>query len=112
VLEIWLFPGTTRHLYREVILFNLTIALLFFFLFRQLTTSLSFSAFSYFTEGGYTIAAMLTIFFSVLMLGKYSQIPFNCDDIDTVSTQLVEAPLEMITSSTQSIKNVRSSLFP
>lgn len=112
VVELWILPGTTRHLYVEVIVYNLTIILFFFFLFRQLRNSLSFSAFAYFTEGGYTIAALLTIFFSVVMLGKYSQIPFSCEDIDNFSTQLVEAPIEILDSSKQSIKNVRTTLFP
>ncbi|MDR0369568.1 MAG: hypothetical protein LBH96_03500 [Candidatus Peribacteria bacterium] len=74
--------------------------------------ALSFSAFAYFTGGGYTIAALLTIFFSIVMLGKYSQIPFSCDDIDNFSTQLVEAPIEIRGSSKQSIKNIRTTLFP
>ena len=46
------------------------------------------------------------------MLGKYSSIPFNCDDIDSFSTNLVEAPVGALNSSTTNIKNRRNTLFP
>lgn len=45
------------------------------------------------------------------MLGKYSQIPFSCEDIDSFSTNLVEAPVEAITSSTSNLKHRRNNLF-
>ena len=54
---------------------------------------------------------MLTIFFSVVLLGKYSQIPFSCDDIDAFSTQLIEAPISVVNSSSQSFKSFRVSIF-
>ncbi|MDR0608275.1 MAG: hypothetical protein LBG52_08305 [Candidatus Peribacteria bacterium] len=87
--ELIFFGGTTWHSYAEIVLFNLAIGLLLFFLFFQLKHRIHFSAFTYFTEGGYTIAATLTLFFSVLMLGKYSAIPFTCEDLIQFSDKLV-----------------------
>jgi hypothetical protein len=81
--------GEMRHSYGEILLFNLAIGLLLFFLFLQLKNRIRFSAFAYFTEGGYTIAAILTLFFSILMLGKYSAIPFTCEDLTLFSDQLI-----------------------
>ncbi|MDR2189718.1 MAG: hypothetical protein LBP53_00530 [Candidatus Peribacteria bacterium] len=76
-----------------------------YMLFSQLRTSIRFSAFSYFTEGGYTIAAILTLFFSVLMVGKYAQIPFSCEEIDHFPQNLLQAPREQIVEHLQKVKS-------
>jgi hypothetical protein len=104
--------GDNWHSYLEILLFHLAIALMLIFLFTQLKTRIRFSAFSYFTEGGYTISAILTLFFSVLMLGKYSQIPFNCNDIDNFPQSVIQAPVEQITANFNVIKSWRTKVFP
>ncbi|MDR0859963.1 MAG: DUF63 family protein [Candidatus Peribacteria bacterium] len=118
IAELFVFGGDTRHSYLEILLFNSAIGLLLFFLVKQLKNRIRFRAFTYFTEGGYAIVAILTLFFSVLMLGKYSQIPFTCDDLDQVSNQLIgsqffkslvpeKAPLNLPQSSQKSEVELR-----
>ncbi|MDR2416155.1 MAG: hypothetical protein LBD75_06210 [Candidatus Peribacteria bacterium] len=108
IIELLLFAEETWHSYLEILLFHLAVALMIMFLFSQLKTRIHFSALSYFTEGGYSIAAILTLFFSVLMLGKYSQIPFNCNDIDNFPQQMFQTPVEQITTNFHKVKNWRT----
>jgi hypothetical protein len=84
ILEILIFAlGKTWHSYLEIVLLNLAIGLLLFQLFYYLRTRLVFKAFAYFTEGRYTVTVLITLFVSVLMVGKYAQIPFSCEDINS-----------------------------
>ena len=106
VAEMLIFWGATWHHYIGILLFNFAIGALIFFLCYQLKTRVVFSAFRYFTEGGYLVVALFTLFFSVIMLGKYSQFPFSCEDIETFSTTLVEAPTEAIESGNEEIKKM------
>jgi hypothetical protein len=108
ILELLFFAGENWHSYLEILLFHAAIALMLYFLFIQLKTRIRFSAFSYFTEGGYAIAAILTLFFSVLMLGKYSQIPFSCDDIDNFPQSVIQAPAEQVTTNFNALKSWRT----
>jgi hypothetical protein len=83
IVEILCFAlGKTRHFYLEILLINFTIGVLLYQLFFHLKTRITFSPFSYFTESGYIIAVMVTLLVSVLLIGRYSQIPFTCDDIN------------------------------
>jgi hypothetical protein len=112
ILQFLLFARTDRHIYVEILLFHLAIALMVYFLFSQLKNRITFSAFSYFTEGGYTIAAILTLFFSVLMLGKYSQIPFSCDDIDNFPQNLFQTSTSVSSNSNKTNSNKKSEPLP
>jgi hypothetical protein len=105
VLEMLFFGDDNRHSYVQIFLFHLTIAVMFYVLFYQLKNRISFSAFSYFTEGGYTIAALLTLFFSVLMLGKYSQIPFSCEDIDNFPQNLFSTSVDKVNAEGENLKS-------
>ena len=83
VVEMLIFAlGKTRHFYLEILLLNATIGVLLFQLFYYFKTRIAFSPFSYFTEGGYIIAVLTTLLVSVIMIGKYAQIPFTCEDIN------------------------------
>ena len=83
IAEILIFAlGKTRHFYLEIVLLNLSVGVLCYQLFRYLKTRLFFSPFPYFTEGGYMVAAVITLLVSVVMIGKYTQIPFTCEDIN------------------------------
>ena len=89
--------GSTWHMYLAVVLLNSAILFLLLFLLYQLKNRSEFSSFSYFTEWGYLIAATLTLFFSVLLMGKYSQIPFTCDDIEDFPQKVVETQVDKLT---------------
>ena len=93
LIEFLIMLWHTRHVFLWIILFNLSILILVLFLLYHLKIRSSFSAFAYFTEWWYIIAALLTVFFSVLLLGKYSEIPFTCDDIEQFPENLVEGEL-------------------
>jgi hypothetical protein len=82
LVELFLFGEGDWHRYVEVLLLNGAIVVFCATLIILLQTRIKFSAFSYFTGGGYTLAAILTLFFSVVMMGEYSQLPFSCDDLD------------------------------
>lgn len=93
LLEIILFifySGFSWYLVIELVLFNLTIWMLLYLLTWQLNNRTYFSPFSYFTEWWFLITTLLTIFFCVLMMWKYTQIPFTCDDIETFPKRVVE----------------------
>ena len=80
----------SRYLVAELILFNVAIWTLLFLLCRQLNHRTWFSPFAYFTEWWFLIVSLLTIFFCVLMMWKYTQIPFTCDDIQEFPTKIAE----------------------
>ncbi|MDR0649941.1 MAG: hypothetical protein LBG59_00600 [Candidatus Peribacteria bacterium] len=42
------------------------------------------------------------------MLGKYSQIPFNCDDIDNFPQNIIQTPVEQINTQFNTVKNRRT----
>ena len=92
---IWfiIFSWFSRYLIAELILFNITIWTLLFLLVWQLNNRTGFSPFSYFTEWWFLVTTLLTIFFCVLMMWKYTQIPFTCDDIESFPEKVVETTI-------------------
>ena len=89
---IWfiIFSWFSRDLVAELILFNITIWTLLFLLDWQLNNRTWFSPFAYFTEWWFLVTTLLTIFFCVLMMWKYTQIPFTCDDIESFPEKVIE----------------------
>ena len=85
---IWLW--FSWYLVVELVLFNVAIWALLFLLDWQLNHRTWFSPFVYFTEWWFFIVSLLTIFFCVLMMWKYTQIPFTCDDIEKFPTKIAE----------------------
>ena len=80
----------SRYLVAELILFNVAIWTFLYLLNRQLNNRIDFSPFVYFTEWWFLITAILTVFFCVFMVWKYTQIPFTCDDIQEFPNKIVE----------------------
>ena len=80
----------SRYLIAELVLFNVTIWTLLFLLDWQLNHRTYFSPFSYFTEWWFLVTTLLTVFFCVFMMWKYTQIPFTCDDIESFPEKVVE----------------------
>lgn len=80
----------SRYLVAELVLFNGAIWTLLFLLDWQLDHRTDFSPFAYFTEWWFFIVSLLTVFFCVLMVWKYTQIPFSCDDIESFPEKVVE----------------------
>ena len=78
------------YLVIELVLFNVAIWTLLFLLDWQLENRTWFSPFSYFTEWWFLIVSLLTVFFCVLMVWKYTKIPFTCDDIESFPEKVVE----------------------
>ena len=93
----------SRYLVVELVLFNIAIGLLLFLLVRQLNNSTWFSPFSYFTQWWFFVVSLITIFFCVLLMWKYTQIPFTCDDINWFSTKIVN-------TTTNPFKNTRNKI--
>lgn len=85
-----IFSWFSWYLIAELILFNVTIWTLLFLLDWQLNHRTSFSPFSYFTEWWFFVTTLLTVFFCVFMMWKYTQIPFTCDDIESFPEKVVE----------------------
>lgn len=83
----------SRYLVVELILFNVAIWTFLFLLNRQLNNRINFSPFAYFTEWWFLITALLTVFFCVFMVWKYTQIPFTCDDIESFPEKIVETTI-------------------
>ena len=90
------FSEFSRYLVVELVLFNVAIWTLLFLLHWQLNHRTGFSPFSYFTEWWFFIVSLLTIFFCVLMVWKYTQIPFTCDDIEEFPTKVVETTVNPV----------------
>ena len=99
IMLIWF----SWYLIIELVLFNTAVWSLLFLLMNQLNNRTWFSPFSYFTEGWFFIISLLTIFFCVLMMWKYTQIPFTCDDIEWFSTKIVK-------TTTNPLKNTRNKI--
>ena len=93
----------SRYLLAELLLFNIAIWTLLFLLCWQLNHRTWFSPLSYFTEWWFFIVSLLTIFFCVLMMWKYTQIPFTCDDIEKFPTKIAE-------TTTNPLKNTRNKI--
>ena len=81
------------YLVAELVLFNVAIWTLLFLLCRQLNHRTGFSPFAYFTEWWFFVTTLLTVFFCVLMVWKYTQIPFTCDDIEEFPTKIAETTI-------------------
>ena len=93
----------SRYLVVELILFNVAIWTLLFLLCWQLNHRTWFSPFSYFTEWWFFIVSLLTIFFCVFMMWKYTQIPFTCEDIE-------EFPSKIAETTTNPLKKTRNNI--
>ena len=91
------------YLVAELVLFNVAIWTLLFLLCRQLNHRTGFSPFAYFTEWWFFVTTLLTVFFCVLMVWKYTQIPFTCDDIEEFPTKIAETTIN-------SFKNTRNKI--
>ncbi len=85
---IWLW--FSRYLVIELVLFNVAIWTLLFLLNWQLNHRTGFSPVAYFNEWWFLITSLLTVFFCVLMVWKYTQIPFTCDDIEEFPVKIAE----------------------
>ncbi len=85
--------GFSRYLVIELFLFNTAIWTLLFLLNWQLNYRTGFSPFAYFTEWWFLITSLLTVFFCVLMVWKYTQIPFTCDDIEQFPNKVAETTI-------------------
>lgn len=83
----------SRYLVAELILFNFAIWTLLFLLNWQLDHRTTFSPFAYFTEWWFLVTTLLTVFFCVFMVWKYTQIPFTCDDIEQFPTKIAETTI-------------------
>ncbi len=83
----------SRYLIAELVLFNVAIWTLLFLLCWQLNHRTGFSPFAYFTEWWFFVTTLLTVFFCVLMVWKYTQIPFTCDDIEQFPTKMAETTI-------------------
>ena len=90
ILSFIIILGFSWYLIIELLLFNATIWTLLFLLDRQLNHRTIFSPFAYFTEWWFFITSLLTIFFCVFMMWKYTQIPFTCEDLQTFPNRVVE----------------------
>ena len=93
----------SRYLIAELVLFNIAIWTLLFLLDWQLDHRTDFSPLSYFTQWWFLIVSLLTIFFCVFMMWKYTQIPFTCDDIENFPTKIAE-------TTTNPLKNTRNKI--
>jgi len=98
---IWLW--FSRYLVAELILFNVAIWTLLFLLCWQLNNRTWFSPLAYFNEWWFLIVSLLTVFFCVLMMWKYTQIPFTCDDIENFPAKIAE-------TTTNPFKNTRNKI--
>jgi hypothetical protein len=83
----------SRYLVAELVLFNTAIWTLLFLLDWQLDHRTGFSPFAYFTEWWFFVTTLLTVFFCVLMVWKYTQIPFTCDDIEKFPNKIAETTI-------------------
>ena len=83
----------SRYLVAELVLFNIAIWTLLFLLDWQLNHRTGFSPFAYFTEWWFFVTTLLTVFFCVLMVWKYTQIPFTCDDIEKFPNKIAETTI-------------------
>ena len=93
----------SRYLVAELVLFNVAIWTLLFLLDWQLEHRTDFSPLSYFTQWWFFIVSLLTIFFCVFMMWKYTQIPFTCDDIEKFPSKIAE-------TTTNPLKNTRNKI--
>ena len=93
----------SRYLLAELILFNVAIWTLLFLLDWQLDHRTDFSPLSYFTQWWFFITSLLTIFFCVFMMWKYTQIPFTCEDIENFPAKIAE-------TTTNPLKNTRNKI--
>lgn len=91
------------YLLAELVLFNVAIWTLLFLLDWQLDHRTWFAPLSYFTEWWFFVTTLLTVFFCVLMMWKYTQIPFTCDDIENFPTKIAE-------TTTNPFKNTRNKI--
>ena len=83
----------SRYLVFELVLFNIAIWTLLFLLCWQLKHRTIFSPFAYFNEWWFFVTTLLTVFFCVLMVWKYTQIPFTCDDIQDFPNKIAETTI-------------------
>ena len=83
----------SRYLVAELVLFNIAIWTILFLLDWQLNHRTEFSPFAYFTEWWFFVTTLLTVFFCVLMVWKYTQIPFTCDDIEEFPNKIAETTI-------------------
>lgn len=89
IVIIWF----SRYLVAELILFNVAMWTLLFSLDWKLNHRTNFSSFVYFNQWWFFITSLLTVFFCVFMMWKYTQIPFTCDDIQEFPTKIAETTM-------------------
>ena len=86
VILLWV----SWYLLAELVLFNVAVWVFLFLLCWQLNHRTGFAPLSYFTEWWFLVTTLLTVFFCVLMVWKYTQIPFTCDDIQEFPNKIAE----------------------
>ena len=86
IILLWL----SWYLVSELVLFNVAVWAFLFLLCWQLNHRTWFAPLSYFTEWWFLVTTLLTVFFCVLMVWKYTQIPFTCDDIQEFPNKIAE----------------------
>ena len=86
VILLWV----SWYLLAELVLFNVAVWAFLFLLCWQLNHRTGFAPLSYFTEWWFLVTTLLTVFFCVLMVWKYTQIPFTCDDIQEFPNKIAE----------------------
>lgn len=94
----------SRYLLAELILFNVAIWTLLFLLCWQLNHRTWFSPLAYFNEWWFFVTTLLTVFFCVFMMWKYTQIPFTCEDIENFPTKIAE-------TTANPLKNTRNKII-
>ena len=94
----------SRYLVAELVLFNVAIWTLLFLLCWQLNHRTWFSPLAYFNEWWFFVTTLLTVFFCVFMMWKYTQIPFTCEDIENFPTKIAE-------TTANPLKNTRNKII-
>lgn len=107
IIESIIFPiflWFSVYLFLELLLFNLVIYLFYQSLSNNIKKTLEFSPYRYFVWWLLS-TSILTIFFCILFIWKYTQIPFSCEDINNIQENVVESVVEPFKNSRKSIKS-------
>ncbi len=103
-----------RQYIASLFVLNLGIIALILSIQWPLNKTLSFNSLNYFTVWWYIFTVFTTITYSLVLIGMYSQFPFNCQNLSQASSNVVDFftnPFKIWIEKANQIKNDSASFF-
>jgi len=98
----------------SILMINVAVFMLAFYLQWQSRDKRFFDSRSYFTTGWYMFTVFIAIAYSISLFGTYAQFPFTCQDLSTASNNVIDfvaKPFQLWIQEAKDLKNQTKVIF-